>query len=246
VSRERQLQRKSRARSGVYRVSLVGYTNAGKSTLLNALTGAGVLQADMLFATLDSTTRRLSLPEGREITLTDTVGFIHKLPHGLVEAFKSTLDEVTEADLLLHVTDASAVQRDAHMLAVREVLDEIGASATPSLTVFNKADTLNAEDRAMLKRRFPAAVFVSGLTGEGLDSLLAHVAEEAAKCSLTLTVLVPYTRGDIVTLAHERALIVSERHTESGTQLVLRVPAEMAPAFDQFRVPPEPAELLRP
>jgi len=246
VSRERQLQRKSRARSGVYRVSLVGYTNAGKSTLLNALTGAGVLQADMLFATLDSTTRRLSLPEGREITLTDTVGFIHKLPHGLVEAFKSTLDEVTEADLLLHVTDASAVQRDAHMLAVREVLGEIGASATPSLIVFNKADTLNAEDRAMLERRFPAAVFVSGLTGEGLDSLLAHVAEEAAKCSLTLTVLVPYTRGDIVTLAHERALIVSERHTESGTQLVLRVPAEMAPAFDQFRVPPEPAELLRP
>ena len=109
---ERDLQRKARARSGVFRVSLVGYTNAGKSTLLNALTGAGVLAADMLFATLDSTTRQLDLPEGREITLTDTVGFIHKLPHGLVEAFKSTLDEVREADLLLHVVDASHPQRE--------------------------------------------------------------------------------------------------------------------------------------
>jgi GTPase len=242
VAHERQLQRKSRARSGIYRVSLVGYTNAGKSTLLNALTGAGVLQADMLFATLDSTTRRLSLPEGREITVTDTVGFIHKLPHGLVEAFKSTLDEVAEADLLLHVTDASAIQRDAQMVAVREVLDEIGASATPSLIVFNKTDMLNAEDRAMLERKFPSAVFVSGMTGEGLDSLLTRIAEEAAKCSLTITVLVPYTRGDIVTLAHERAQIVSERHTETGTQLVLRVPAETAQAFEAFRVGPDALE----
>jgi len=244
VASERHLQRKSRARSGVYRVSLVGYTNAGKSTLLNALTGAGVLQADMLFATLDSTTRRLSLPEGREITITDTVGFIHKLPHGLVEAFKSTLDEVAEADLLLHVTDAGAPQRDAQMEAVREVLHEIGASATPSVIVFNKTDTMSAEDRVTLEHRFPSAVFVSGLTGEGLDSLRAHIAEEAAKRSLTITVLVPYTRGDIVTLAHERALIVSERHTETGTQLVLRIPAEMVPAFEPFRVTHHPAEAV--
>jgi GTPase len=236
VSGERQLQRKARARSGVYRVSLVGYTNAGKSTLLNALTGAGVLQADMLFATLDSTTRKLSLPEGREITLTDTVGFIHKLPHGLVEAFKSTLDEVAEADLLLHVTDASAEQRDAQMLAVREVLHEIGTSATPSIVVFNKTDAISTEEREALQRRFSAAVFVSGLTGEGLDGLLKRIGEEAAKCSLTITVMVPYTRGDVVTLAHERAQIVSERHTETGTQLVLRIPAEMMSAFAEFAV----------
>jgi GTP-binding protein HflX len=236
VSGERRLQRKARARSGVYRVSLVGYTNAGKSTLLNALTGAGVLQADMLFATLDSTTRRLALPEGREITLTDTVGFIHKLPHGLVEAFKSTLDEVAEADLLLLVTDAGAEQRDAHMIAVREVLQEIGASATPSITVFNKADTISPQERVAIEKRFPNAVFVCGLTGEGLDSIRTHIAEEAAKCSITLTLMVPYTRGDIVTLAHERALIVSERHTEAGTQLVLRVPAELVQAFEAYRV----------
>ena len=236
VSGERKLQRKARARSGVYRVSLVGYTNAGKSTLLNALTHAGVLEADMLFATLDSTTRRLALPEGREITLTDTVGFIHKLPHGLVEAFKSTLDEVAEADLLLHVTDAGAEHRDAQMQAVREVLAEIGAASTPSVIVFNKADTLTPEERSVLARRFPAAVFASGVTGEGLATLTSRVAEETAKRSVTLTILVPYTRGDIVTLAHERAQIVSERHTEAGTQLVLRVPSETASAFQAYRV----------
>jgi GTPase len=235
VSGERKLQRKARARSGVYRVSLVGYTNAGKSTLLNALTGAGVLQADMLFATLDSTTRRLSLPEGREITLTDTVGFINKLPHGLVEAFKSTLDEVAEADLLLHVTDVSAEQRDAQMQAVREVLHEIGAASTPSIVVFNKSDALAPDARGVLERRFPGAVFVSALEGEGLETLLARIAEEASKHCVTMTVQVPYTRGDVVALAHERAQIISERHSEDGTQLVLRIPAESSQAFEPFR-----------
>jgi GTP-binding protein HflX len=122
------------------------------------------------------------------------------------------------------------------MAAVREVLHEIGAAATPSVIVFNKTDLLAADDRAMLERRFPDAVFVSGVTGQGLESLRGHIADEAAKRSLTLTVLVPYTRGDIVTLAHERAQIVSERHTESGTQLVIRVPAESAPAFEPFRI----------
>jgi GTP-binding protein HflX len=243
VSGERKLQRKSRARSGIFRVSLVGYTNAGKSTLLNRMTGADVLAYDMLFATLDSTTRKLTLPEGREITLTDTVGFIHKLPHNLVDAFKSTLDEVREADLLLHVVDSSHPQRVAQMRAVGEVLAEIGAADKPAMYVFNKTDALGAHDGeapaealARLQRKYPSAVFVSGLTGDGVDALLESIAQEAARRSVTLSLAVPFTRGEIVRLAHERAQVVSERHTENGTQLVLRVPSDLVPAFSEFVV----------
>lgn len=236
VSAERDLQRKARARSGVFRVALVGYTNAGKSTLLNALTGAEVLAYDMLFATLDSTTRRLALSEGREITITDTVGFIQKLPHGLVEAFKSTLDEVNEADLLLHVTDAGSSQREAQMAAVREVLGEIGASGKRSVIVFNKVDTIDESEAAALQRRYPAAVLCSALDRRGIDDLLDRISAEAARDAVTMTVLLPYTRGDLVRLAHERAQIVSERHTEEGTELGLRVPAELAQRFAEFDV----------
>ena len=213
---------------------MVGYTNSGKSTLLNALTDAGVLQANMLFATLDSTTRRLILPEGREATITDTVGFIHKLPHGLVEAFKSTLDEVREADLLLHIADAGACQRDSQMQAVREVLQEIDASHTPSVVVYNKIDTLPVDELGVLRRRQPSAVFVSGLRGAGLSSLLARVAEEASRGGETMTVLIPYTRGDLIAVAHERAQIVTERHHEEGTRLILKVPSGLSATFAPF------------
>ncbi|MBI5231353.1 MAG: GTPase HflX [Coriobacteriales bacterium] len=239
VDKERGLQRKARARAGVYRVALVGYTNAGKSTLLNRLTGASVLVYDMLFATLDSTTRKLTLPEGREVTITDTVGFINKLPHGLVEAFKSTLDEVNEADLLLFVTDAADTQREAQMQAVREVLQEIGAHAKPGIEVFNKADRLQPGESELIVRRHPKAVLVSALTGDGIEELLSRIAEEAARGATALTVLVPYTRGDLVKLAHERAQIISERHIEAGTQLVLRAPAEVAHEFDGLEIEAE-------
>jgi GTP-binding protein HflX len=242
VSGERDLQRKRRAGSGVFRIALVGYTNAGKSTLLNALTGAGVLSADMLFATLDSTTRRLELPEGREVTLTDTVGFINKLPHGLVEAFKSTLNEVNEADLLIHVTDAGAPQREAQMQAVREVLGEIGAQSKPGLVAFNKSDTLSDSERSFLTKRHPGAAFVSALKGEGIDELVARISEEAARGSVTVSALVPYTRGDLVMVAHERGQILTERHTEEGTHLVVRLPSGIAAQFDEFSFAEKPAE----
>lgn len=236
VSGERELQRKSRAQHGVFRVSLVGYTNAGKSTLLNRLTGASVLAEDMLFATLDSTTRRMSLPEGREVTITDTVGFINKLPHGLVEAFKSTLDEVREADLLLHVVDGSHSEAEAQMQAVDEVLQEIGAHRKPKLIVVNKIDRMDDDQRTVLDRRLRDAVYVSAATGDGIESLLERIAREAASGSITMSVLLPYTRGDLVQVAHERAAIVSEEHTPEGTRLLVRVPAELAARLDEFRV----------
>jgi GTPase len=234
VAAERELQRKARVRSGIFRVSLVGYTNAGKSTTLNALTQAGVLVADQLFATLDATTRTLELPEGRIVTLTDTVGFIHKLPHSLVEAFKSTLDEVREADLLVHVVDGSHAQAFDQIAAVHEVLGEIGAADRPTLLVFNKADAMDDDARTQLLARYPHAVVCSALTGEGLDTLRDRMAAEAARQAVTLTLLVPYDRGDIVALAHDHTHIVSEEHVEAGTRLMVRAGAQIAGRLEPF------------
>jgi GTP-binding protein HflX len=234
VAGERSLQRKARARSGIYRVSLVGYTNAGKSTLLNTLTGADVLVADQLFATLDATTRTLELPEGRKVTVTDTVGFINKLPHGLVEAFKSTLDETREADLLLHVVDASGDQVRQQMDAVSVVLGEIGVADKPQLVVYNKTDLLSAEGRQALTTRTSNAILVSAATGEGLEHLRQRIAGEAARGSRTLSLLVPYEHGEIVGQAHELAQVISEEHTAEGTRMTVRVPAESTIRFEPY------------
>ncbi len=235
VARARATQRASRERSGVFRVALVGYTNAGKSTLLNALTDAGVLVQDQLFATLDATTRRLSLPDGREVTLTDTVGFINKLPHGLVEAFKSTLDEVREADLLLHVVDASHPNAGAQITAVRVVLEELGVSAKPQLVAYNKVDMLSIEERERLAA-LPGAVAIAAETGIGLEALLQRIAVLAAQGDTAVTVLVPYDRGELVRLAHDSGHILSEEHTSEGTLLTLVAPPEVAARFGEFTV----------
>ncbi|MHB1340170.1 MAG: GTPase HflX [Coriobacteriia bacterium] len=235
VSKYRETQRHARASSGLLRVALVGYTNAGKSTLLNALTGAGVLVEDKLFATLDATTRKLELPEGRGITITDTVGFINKLPHGLVEAFKSTLDEVREADLQLHVVDASHALARAQIAAVHEVLGEIEATGRPQVLVYNKCDVLPEDELARMRAASPNAVFVSGATGMGLDALLDRIAIEASRSESTIDVLVPYTRGELVRLAHERGRIIAEEHLPEGTHLTLRVPPEIAERLSEFR-----------
>lgn len=237
LSDVRSLQRESRYGSGMFKVALAGYTNAGKSSLINRLTGADVLSYDKLFATLDSTTRKFELPEGREVTVTDTVGFIQKLPTTLVEAFKSTLDEITGADLILHVIDASSPEFEGQIEAVCEVLDQIGAQSIPTIAAFNKCDLLDAETLAGLKRRYPSAQFVSARTGEGIEGLVGAIAQAASAADTKLDVLIPYQRGDLVSLAHERCHIISESHGEAGTRLQLLVAPAFVSTFSSYLVP---------
>lgn len=235
VSRMRETQRSARYASGVFKVAEAGYTNAGKSSLLNRLSDAEVLSYDKLFATLDSTTRKLVLPEGREVTLTDTVGFIQKLPTTLVEAFKSTLDEIRGADLILHVVDASSEERDRQMRAVEETLEQIGAQEIPRILVFNKADLLDDGARDVLPSRFPGAVVVSAETGAGVDALKDAIARAAAASEGSLEVLIPFSRGDLVSLAHERCTVLAESYDERGTAMALRVPQGLRAAFEAYR-----------
>ena len=227
VSRMRQTQRSARYASGVFKVAEAGYTNAGKSSLLNRLAGAEVLSYDKLFATLDSTTRKLMLPEGREATLTDTVGFIQKLPTTLVEAFKSTLDEIRGADLVLHVVDASSDEYDKQMRAVEDTLEQIGAHGIPRILVFNKVDLVDAATRLALASRFPGAVLVSAETGEGVDELIDAIARAATASETLMEVVVPFSRGDLASLAHSRCTVLAESYDERGTIMTLRVPSEM-------------------
>lgn len=230
----RALQRESRYASGMFKVAFAGYTNAGKSSLLNRLTDAGVLSYDQLFATLDSTTRKFELPEGREITITDTVGFIQKLPTNLVEAFKSTLDEITGADLILHIIDASSSEREAQITAVEDVLGQIGAQDIGRVEVFNKCDLLDEEQISALRTRHPQAQFVSAATGEGIDDLVMHIARVASACDVHLDVIIPYERGDLVSIAHERCHIVSEGHEETGTHIVMLAAPSYAGLFRPY------------
>ena len=229
VSRMRQTQRSARYASGVFKVAEAGYTNAGKSSLLNRLSGSDVLSYDKLFATLDSTTRKLVLPEGREVTLTDTVGFIQKLPTTLVEAFKSTLDEIRSADLILHVVDASSDERDAQMRAVEGTLEQIGAQGISRILVFNKIDLVEPSVRAALSARFPSAVLVSAETGEGADSLIEAIARAASASEKVMEVLVPYSRGDVVSIAHERCSVLASRTTKGARRLRCACRATLRP-----------------
>jgi GTP-binding protein HflX len=221
----RQLQRKSRARSGLRAVSIVGYTNAGKSTLLNRLTEAGVLAEDRLFATLDPTTRRLALPGGEPVLLTDTVGFVQRLPHGLVEAFKSTLESVAEADLLVHVVDASAPDPQAQIDAVHEVLREIGADRVPELLVFNKADLAPLEARHQAKLH-EGAVAISALAGDGIDDFLRVLSDRLRALTSVVELLVPFDRGDILAAVHREGEVLATVEDDEG----LRVRARLEPA----------------
>jgi len=232
----RDTQRASRRRRQVPSVAIAGYTNAGKSSLLNRLTGAGVLVQDALFATLDPATRRARTADGRIYTISDTVGFVRHLPHQLVEAFRSTLEEVADADLIVHVVDGAHPNPEAQVRAVREVLTEIGADAVPELLVVNKTDAAEEETLLRLKRDWPEAVFVSAHTGAGLEDLRTAVERRLPRPAVEVVALVPYDRGDLVALAHERGEVTEAGHEPGGTRLVARVDEATAAALAPYQV----------
>jgi len=236
VARVRAVKRAERVRARTPAVALVGYTNAGKSTLLNALTRAGVLVQDQLFSTLDATTRRLDLPDGRSVTVTDTVGFVRRLPHTLVEAFKSTLEEATEADLLLHVVEGTAADPDLQHASVREVLGEIGAAQVPELVVINKGDLLDEVARARLSRRFPDSIQISALTGDGVTELLQSIAHHIPPPEIEADLLVPYERGDVVAALHAAGAVLSEEFTPEGTKVRARLREDQAGRLERYRI----------
>jgi GTP-binding protein HflX len=234
LSRTRRTQRKARVRSGIPTISIVGYTNAGKSTVLNRLTDAGVLVEDRLFATLDPRTRRLELPGGEAVLVNDTVGFVRKLPHQLVEAFQSTLEVVKESDLLVHVVDSAASDPAAQIDAVRTVLHEIGADRVPELLVFNKADI--APDAKRLVDRQPGSVMISATTGEGVELLLRTIGDRLRALAPVVELRVPYDRGEVVAALHRESEVLSEAHEPEATVLRARFRTGGAGRFAEFVV----------
>ncbi len=234
LTKVRRLKRKRRQRLEVPTFSLVGYTNAGKSSLLNRLTDAGVLVENGLFSTLDPTTRRVALPGNRSAVITDTVGFINHLPHQLVEAFKSTLEEVREADVLLHVIDASAPHIERRTRAVEEVLEELGALEIPTIYVLNKVDLLNEEEKESLRRRFPQSVLTSTVTGEGLPELKERMAS-LIPAPQTLRLRLPPGEGRLVSLLYRRGKVLEMSTVDGYYHLLAEVPPEIAGAFQRFR-----------
>ncbi len=221
LAKNQKIQRKSRQRSRIASVSIVGYTNAGKSTLLNSLTSANVLVEDRLFATLDPRTKRLELPGGEALFLSDTVGFIRKLPHQLVVSFKSTLEVVSESDLLIHVVDASSESRDDQVAAVREVLSEIGASGVPEIMVYNKIDLLDPVHRA--EGFGEHSVSISAVEGTGIPRLVEEISLALRRRAKVFELVVPYDRGDLIAALHREGEVVSSRETKEGVKLLVRL-----------------------
>lgn len=222
MTNTRRTQRKARRRGRNRALSIVGYTNAGKSTLLNRLTDAGVLVEDRLFATLDPRARRLDLPGGEALVVSDTVGFVRKLPHQLVKAFRSTLEVVAESDLLLHVVDAAAPDPEAQMQAVRTVLDEIGAGDVPELVAFNKADVAAGEAQRLVGDH-PGSVLISALSGMGTDGLVHAVSDRLRALEEVVELIVPYERGDVVAAVHREGEVLVEVHDADATRLRARL-----------------------
>jgi GTP-binding protein HflX len=239
IQRVRSTQAKARQRSRLHRVAIVGYTNAGKSTLLNRLTDAGVLVEDRLFATLDATTRRLQLPGGETVLVTDTVGFITKLPTQLVEAFKSTLEVVVDADLLIHVVDASAPDPEENIFAVDQVLQEIGAGAVPQLLVANKLDA-GPDGAKRLLVDHPGSVAISARTGEAVDDLLRTVGDRLRGLSVITELVVPFDRGDVLASLHREGEVLVETATDDGMRVRARLDDASVSRLREFVVAGSP------
>jgi len=217
-------------------VAIAGYTNAGKSSLLNSLTEAGVLVEDALFATLDPTTRKTTTTDGRVYTLTDTVGFVRHLPHQLVESFRSTLEEVADADLVVHVIDGSDAHPEDQVVAVREVLREIDAASVPEIMVVNKTDAADEITLGRLRHLVPNAVFVSAKTGDGIAALRNVIAGALPEPAMRIEVLVPFSLGGLVSRVHSEGTVLSEEHTGEGTLLVAKVSPDLAGVLQEYRV----------
>ncbi|MEW1638776.1 GTPase HflX [Streptomyces sp. NPDC093801] len=230
----RDLKRQERRRNKVPSVAIAGYTNAGKSSLLNRLTGAEVHVQNALFATLDPTVRRSETPAGRAYTLADTVGFVRHLPHQLVDAFRSTLEEVAEADLILHVVDGSHPDPEAQIEAVRAVIGEVGGAGVPEVVVVNKADTADPQTLARLLEAEPGAVAVSARTGEGVAALLSRIEAELPHPETEIEVLIPYSEGHLVARIHASGEILAESHGETGTLLKANVDAALAAELSAY------------
>ena len=228
MSTGRKVQRGQRRRRDVPSVVIAGYTNAGKSSLLNVLTGAGVLVEDALFATLDPAVRRAETPSGRTFTLTDTVGFVRHLPHQLIDAFRSTLEETAEADLILHVVDGSDAEPEAQIAAVRAVLAEIGAGHVPELVVVNKIDSADPVVLQGLRAREPGSLSISAKTGAGLAALRDAVEAALPRLDVQVKLTIPYSRGDLVARAHAEGEVLATEHSADGTLLEARVPPGLA------------------
>ncbi|MFF7652553.1 GTPase HflX [Streptomyces sp. NPDC007983] len=233
----REIKREERRRNRVLSLALAGYTNAGKSSLLNRLTGAGVLVENALFATLDTTVRRAETPTGRTYTIADTVGFVRHLPHHLVEAFRSTIDEVADAHLVLHVVDASHPEPEAQLASVREVLREVGAGEIKEVVVLNKADAADPDVVTRLLEAEPGSIAVSARSGQGIEELRDLIDALLPHPEVEVEVLLPYTSGDLLSRAHEEGEVLSAEHTERGTLLKARVSPELASALRAYPQP---------
>ncbi|KUK70700.1 MAG: GTPase HflX [Anaerolineae bacterium 49_20] len=240
VQEQRSQHRAHRRKTNIPVVALVGYTNAGKSTLMNSLTHAGILVADQLFATLDPTTRQLGLPNGQTILLTDTVGFIQKLPTQLIAAFRATLEEITEADLLVHLVDAAHENAIEQKRTVLKTLHDIGAGDLPILTVFNKIDLLDESAREERRQiADPQTIFISAKTGEGFDGLLAAIEKELVSQYTQIRVLLPFEQGQLRSLFHERGKVQHTESTADGIRMSGYLPKELVSFFEPYQVKPE-------